>query len=107
MPLGNLDRKITIQYYPQTRGSTWGEVLKVWTTYATCWGQKIEATGKEELDTDQVVSKQMIQWRIRYDSGVNERMRIYYDGDYYNIESIQEEKRRRYLVLNTLKTDGE
>ena len=105
MPLGKLDRYITIQTFT-TSPNSYGEEIKTWSTYLSCWAQRVEASGGEGVTFDQVVAKQTIDFRVRYDSGINEKMRILYDSDYYNIENIQEEKRRDYLMLKTYKVDG-
>ena len=105
MPLGKLDRVITIQNFT-TSANNYGEEIKTWGTYATCWAEKIEASGGEDVTLDQIVAKQRVDFRIRYNSGVNEKMRILYASEYYNIENKQEEGRRDYLLLKTYKIDG-
>ena len=106
MPLGNLDRRIIIQQYSESADS-FGERDKTWTTYSTVWAEKIDGSGSEKDVNNQIVAEQSIDFRIRYDSGVTEEMRINYDSKHYNIESISEEGRERFLLLKTYKVDGE
>ena len=99
MSLGKLDRYITIQQFT-TVANDYGEEIKTWTTYLSVWADRTEDTGGESITMDQVVAKIKVMFRVRYDSGINETMRILYDSDYYNIENIQEENRIDYLMLD-------
>ena len=105
MPLGNLDRYIVIQNFTEAE-NTYGEPIKTWATYATIWGEKIEEDGGETIRENQIESKQRITWKVRYNSGITNEMRIYFNSVYYNIENITEVGRSAYLMLKTYKVDG-
>lgn len=106
MPLGNLDRYIIIQNYTTSK-DLYGEPIKTWSNYKSVWAEKIQdAPGDESIINNQKVGKENINWRIRYNTWITNKMRISYKSEYYEIEGIQEEGRGRYCVLKTFKVDG-
>jgi len=105
MPLGKLDRYIRVEQFTTTENN-YGEGVKTWALYSNLWAEKIEVMGSEGVQESQTVNKQVVQWRIRYNSGVTVQMRILYNSQYYNITSVQEEGRGNYMLLNSFRTDG-
>lgn len=106
MPSGNLDRYITIQQ-PSYSDSAYGDNEVVsYSTYTQCWAEKTDLAGTEDDDMAQISAQQFVKWKIRYDSGVHERMRILYDSKYYDITSIQEIGRRHFLEILSSRSDA-
>ena len=95
---GAMDRRIVIEQVT-TVNNTFGEDVETWTTFATVWCHVKPIRGQEVFQTDQTVAVQQTQFRIRYRTGIDEKMRIVYDGDTYDIISILELGRREGLDI--------
>lgn len=105
MNIGDFDRRITIQTFTVAK-NTEGEDIRTWSTLITLWAKKIDTSGNEMFEADQLTAIGKIDWIIRYRTDITERMRISFDSEYYdvlNIEEIEEEGRKRYLLLKTEK----
>lgn len=102
--IGTFDRRITIETYSATRDVSGGEILTwaAWKivsaqiTYPTTAGEAYMGLGEEGI---QQTAQRMIEFRLRYIAGVNEKMRVLYDGVHYDIVEIAEEGRRRFLRI--------
>lgn len=64
--------------------------------YTTNWAKLTDVTGfvspmdgKEVLKDDQLNTEQMVKFQFKYIDEIDESMRIFYEGDYYNIRSIR------------------
>lgn len=95
---GALDRKIIIESTSESRGA-FGEVTDTWATYATLWAQAIPISGKERLASDRTVAVRGYKFKTRWISGVTAKMRVSYDGEYWNIIGIAEIGRREGLEI--------
>jgi len=102
--VGALDRRIVIQTGAETVTDN-GERTVSWSTYHTCWAGLDYGAGDEGYDTDQRTASNTINFKIRYKTGITEKMRISYDSAYYNILHIEEVGRERFLILKAKKTD--
>ncbi len=103
--IGSLDRRIEIQEPTESRTDT-GSVDTAWTAVARCYAKvAYPLTGnKEAVEGDQPVATTRVQFSIRYRDGLNEKMRILYSSDYYNIiPPIAEIGRKDYLVITAEK----
>ena len=87
MLAGNLDRRITIQAATETRDSQ-GGVVKVWATVAELWAERRDVRGREYFSARQEVAENMATFRIRWRTGITEKMRVLSDGKTYDIEAI-------------------
>lgn len=98
--IGQLDRRICIETPTSTRGTSGQEVL-TWDTFAECWaGVEYPGTkSDEEVIADQEVSMTFVYFIIRYRDGIGQKMRILYNGDYYDIQNKFEIGRREFLRL--------
>lgn len=94
MPIGKLDRRITIQALTQGVGSVYGEPTETWTDWATVWANVYYGGGREFAAAQQVTAEIDTQFQIRYMAGLVPTMRIVYDGRYYDIHRIDEVGRR-------------
>lgn len=102
MGFGNLDRRIVIQTGTETVTGN-GERTTSWATFHTCWAGMEYGTGSEKYEGDQLSALNQTRFKVRYKSGINEKMRISYDSSYYDIMHIEEVDRERYLILTAEK----
>lgn len=100
MRAGRLNKKITIQQATDGR-STSGAVEPTWSTYAVAWASVEPATGREFEDSDQVNAEASIKFRIRYKSGITNKMRISWDGRVFDITAVlnQYERNREIIIM--------
>ena len=77
--------------------------LYTWTTFTNAWAQVLPESETESVINNQVENVNRLSWKIRYMTGITENMRIYFDGEYYDITGIREEGRRKFLILRTHK----
>ena len=105
MQLGNLDRRIRIEQYSEVTDS-WGQRTRVWSTLDTVWAMVRYESGSEELEADQMVAVRLTKFTVRYSSSYNEKLRVIYDGNIYDVRSIEELGRKRFQVLRSLRRDS-
>lgn len=86
MQAGKLDQRITIES-ATTAADGVGEMIKTWTTLAVVWAHIKTRSGKEIFSTG-VQAEVDISFRIRYRTGLDNTMRILYEGNYYDIAAI-------------------
>jgi len=98
MNFGKLDRKIQIQTFTETSNS-FGESIKSWATLFSPWAQVKYSTGSEGFVDNIEVEGQTLTFIIRYRPGITTKMRVLFDGGTYDIESIEQPKRREMLEL--------
>lgn len=102
MQAGQFDELITVQTYTTVTDSNTGEKLQTWANLTTLWARVDEApVGIENVNADQRQHKQTVDFITRYDSTVNVRHRIVWNGKYFNIVNIQDQVRRMYMKIQT------
>jgi SPP1 family predicted phage head-tail adaptor len=99
LPIGKLDRTITIQQLIQGVGADYGEPTEKWTTWLECWANVYFGGGREFEAARQINAEIDTQFQIRYVFGLLPTMRISYDGRYYDIYRIDEVGRRSRLNI--------
>ena len=105
--IGNLDRKLIIQTsFWLSKGDS-GEQKTGWTKFAEVWGKAIGTGGAEALEAGQITDKENSSFVIRYLAGVKPKMRILYEGKFYNIRSVAEIGRKRFLLIKTESRDND
>lgn len=105
MIIAGLDRRIIIQSPTETRAAN-GEVLESWATLATVWaGVKYpKSMGSDEgIEQGRFTATTPVEFTIRFRSDVTTKMRISYQGGYFQIARINEIGRRDMLKLVTEK----
>ena len=104
--IGALDRRITIQNFTAVQDETGGEIL-TWkdryhvsanVTYPSTAGLETYL-GLGEQGLQQTATRNQF-FTFRWITGMNEKMRIIYEGNTYDIISIQELGRRRFLKIH-------
>lgn len=102
--IGKLDRRITIQSASDVKDG-YGGVTRTWGTYVDRWANIKYTRGSEGYQADRKNALYTILFTLRRDSGtkgINQKMRIKYEGMIYDIVSISErtdEYRRMYLTI--------
>jgi len=99
MPIGRMDRRITIQELTQGVGAEYGEPTETWADFATVWANVYNGGGHEFEQARQITAEIDTQFQIRYMPGITNTMRISYEGRLYDIHRIDEVGRRRRLNL--------
>ena len=94
-----LDRKIGIQEATSTTNE-FGENIQSWSTFSQPWAEVKYSSGSESFVDGIEVEGQTLTFIIRYRAGITTKMRVVFDGVTYDIEGIEEPKRREMLQLN-------
>lgn len=89
MRAGRLNRRITIQQVTETQ-DTYNAITRTWATYKTVWAEVVPKSGREYLNQAETVTQSDVLFRIRFITGVTTKMRISYDSNIYDIQSISE-----------------
>ena len=100
--IGKFDRRITIQQTTDIRDE-FGAGVPAWSTFATVWANAAPSGGNEKTEGQKITATGVVIFTIRYLSGVDEKMQILYQGDYYNITNIDEPDRRKTLTITAQK----
>lgn len=98
MNIGRLDRKIVIESYSLAKNAL-NESVGTWGTYHTCFANVQKAGGSEFIEADKVTATNKVKFKIRYFAGINEKMRVVYNSDYYDITEIQELDREGLWIM--------
>lgn len=95
---GKLDRRIVIQAKTSTQDA-YGSVSDTWASFAEVWAQYLSGAGNELFTAAQVYADTQGRFRIRYIDGITTEHRVLYNGNYYDILSVDEIGRREGLEL--------
>ncbi len=75
-------------------------------TLANVWAKVEERRGTESEKGNQIVATKVVDFVIRYKTGLNEQMRIVYRGNTYKIQGIvNEDARKAFMRITTEITD--
>jgi len=96
--IGKLDRRIEV-YTQTTATNTYGEKVDMDSLLVTIWAGIETAGGSEKIEGDKATSTRVIRFTIRRRTGLTEKMKIKYDGNWYQITAIEELDRMRYLQI--------
>lgn len=102
MNAGLMDELVTVQQFSTSTDSNTGEKSRSWTTYTTAWARVQEAeSGNESVDADRIEHKQTVIFSMRFDAGIDTKMRIVWNSKNFNIVNIADLSRRMYLKIQT------
>lgn len=104
MRIGAARKRITIQQATDTQNA-YGEPVSAWADLTTVWAQVLPLTFRESILAKQVAAKADTRFLIRYRIGINikPKMKVVYNGEDYNIESVinvKNENREIELICN-------
>lgn len=105
MYAGRLDRKITLRSVSETVNA-FGEPEEGFSDLVTIPAGVKEQTGKELFTSGGEQAQKRVIFTIRYRTDVTESMRIRYNSEDYDIESISEIQRRRGLQILAVRRTG-
>lgn len=103
--IGTLDRRIEIQQCAESRTAS-GSVTEAWSAVARCWAAVSypNAGNSEDVMGDQLVATTRVDFTVRYRDGIDEKMRVLYQGKHhYILPPIKEVGRRAFLTIPTQK----
>ena len=101
MKAGNLDRRITIQALTATQDGA-GQPVETWADLATVWANVQHLRGIEPFQGQEFNAQRKTVFKIRYRDDVDVTCQIIFDGDTYDIFSVNETGRRDGLEISAL-----
>ena len=108
--IGSMDELIDIRSFTNTADAT-GGVVPTWSDLATGVWCRVEYTSQSSEGTrgedQQIVAFRIVKFTFRDVFTINEKMRIVYSGDDYDILSISRLGRGRFVIVEAEKRDNE
>lgn len=96
---GQLDRRITIEHHTTIQSDS-GAPIKTWVALVSNEPAQVRPVGGgERFRGAHIVAEATTSFVIRHRTGLDETMRIQFDGDAYEIVHISEIGRREGLVI--------
>lgn len=105
--IGQLRERLTLQSVSLVQSAS-GHPVETWSTLATVWGEvKYRLNASDETGQARRESAtQIVIFRIRYRTDVNERVRILYRGKYYDVTGLEVTPDRFYLEIEGQYNEG-
>jgi len=100
------DRKITLLKRETTQNAT-GEQVVSYSVITPTYAEKVWKRGGEQQSANQQVGVTVESFRIRWRTGLTQVNAIEYGGNLWDVRSIQEEERNKYLVLECEMKDSQ
>jgi SPP1 family predicted phage head-tail adaptor len=94
MSNGKLNREIEIQEATLT-GDGMGGKTKAWANLADVWAEVIYVRGHESVEADRKTPTESILIRIHFRSDITNAHRILFNGNRYDIRSVQDRDGKR------------
>ena len=110
--IGEMDQLIELHEASETLNPTGGKSLTWAAVKSNVWAKVEQMAQSDEQTLDglaQVVASNQLRFTIRYDPDFipNEKMRIVYDGDNYDIIVIDKIGRNQFRGIEAVKRDNE
>lgn len=106
MRIGELRNYIELQKYVTIK-NTIGESNKLYVTYANCWAKisPVSAENREEGQKEIYDLSHIV--KVRYNGCINQKDRIKFDNEYYEIlEVINYDLRKHYQLIKAKKIES-
>jgi len=86
-----------------------GENEISWTTYGNCFGQREWRRSMEAIEARGVVGNDLVDYRVRYDSGITTLMRFKQVNEttYFYIRDVQHWQREGYTLITAERRDNQ
>lgn len=84
-----LNRKITFQALTVSQDPITGEITEIWTDHVAVFAKVEPLVGREFFAAAAVQAEGTVKFTMRYRGDLEPTMRIAFDGDLFNITSIQ------------------
>ena len=98
MKIGRMRYRIDVQEFSISKNAN-GFPVKTWNTVCSIWADVVPVSGKELLNSGQIISEVTHKIYIRYRDGINTDMRVKHEDKYYNIISVLGDRRSGMLTL--------
>lgn len=85
----DLNRKITFRQLTITQDPNTGEMIETWTDYVSVFARVDPLVGREYFAAAAVQAEDSRKFTMRYRGDIDATMRIAFDGNEYDIQSIQ------------------
>ncbi len=108
--ISRMDTLIQIESVTVSKDSNGGDV-RTWAQYKSCYAERVRKPGGESIQSNQQVAQQQSEYRVRYDAGLDETMRLY-EGrlsgspDYLYIRDVQHWRREGYSLIIAERRDN-
>ncbi|MBZ5793913.1 phage head closure protein [Burkholderia contaminans] len=100
MKAGKLKERIVIER-PSGEENENGEPLPdAWIEHSKPWADVLFVSGKEHVVSGAIRGATVASMRIRYRPGIDEQMRVRYDGRLYDITAVLPSRKRGHLDLS-------
>jgi len=99
MRIGTLDHSIVIQSATTTQDAS-GQPIQSWLTFASVLAARRDVRGSERFTSEQTLATRTAVYRMRWLSGINEKMRVVDDGVTYGVMGIADNYRQGWLELS-------
>jgi SPP1 family predicted phage head-tail adaptor len=99
--IGALDRRITLQSAVEARDAH-GEPIQTWSEIKQVYARRTSVQGRERFSNDQRLATRVAMFRIRWLSGLNEKMRLLDSDDatIWRIVGISDDRRQGWMELS-------
>ncbi len=104
LQIGNLDQRVLLQ--SKTIENVRGEVVNTYSDIATVWGSVITQRGNEAFEASRTNAIDIIRVKIRYRSDLKTDWRVSWQGQFYNVESVDRSQRREGAMWFTARLLG-
>lgn len=95
--LGRLRHRITFQQQSSTQDG-YGEQVNTWSNLKTVWASVEPLHGRERFAAQQVHSETTTRIKMRYQAGIESKMRALYGSKTYDILSVIDLEERRIVL---------
>lgn len=103
MRAGELDRFLTIQQATDVKVLGSGNTVTWADLHVNVHCRVLTKPAGEKFEQDRETSRTTKEFKIRWRSGLNEKMRVVFDGNNYDIVDIMELGRREAQVIKAFK----
>lgn len=99
MRAGELDRRIVIQVMTEAPDAV-GQLIKTWVELATVSAKRQDLKGKERFVSPRRLATRTTTYRIRWRSGLDEKLRVLDEGSIYEVVGVAGERRQGWAELS-------
>ena len=98
---GSLNQPIIVEKLTVTQSPVSGAKTKTWSSFAKLMARVVYGSGAEKEQSSTIIVEEKVVFITRYFSGINETMRILFNGNEFNIRFIEKIGRNRYLKIHS------
>lgn len=102
----SFDRRIKIYSITYTQGTNGEQVESLAANPVETWAEKVYKRGGEQQEADIRTGSTVETFRIRF-RAITFTNKILWDGKYWDIKSIQEEGRKKFIIIECENKDSQ